>query len=273
MSKFEILCVTMHQNDFSKVKEMNIHSDVVFANQCDHTSYEEIVFEGHTAKMISTQTRGVGVNRNFALTYASAKYCLLADDDVVYFDNLEEIVVSEFEAHQDADIMIFHFNSDDLSRQQTKYYKTKMWHRYRNLPFGGVRIAFRLDSVKKANVMFTTLFGGGCVFPSGEDSMFLSDLRKKGLKIYVSKETIGNVSFSTSTWFSGYDEKYYYGKGALYQAARPKYKYVFMFYMIFRSRKMKNISVKDKLIWMLNGMRGYRELLSYNQFKELYKLT
>ena len=25
MSKFEILCVTMHQKDFSKLKEMNIH--------------------------------------------------------------------------------------------------------------------------------------------------------------------------------------------------------------------------------------------------------
>lgn len=33
MSKFELLCVTMHQKDFSKIQEMNIHSDVVFANQ------------------------------------------------------------------------------------------------------------------------------------------------------------------------------------------------------------------------------------------------
>ena len=57
MSKFEILCVTMHQNDFSKIKEMNIRSDVVFANQCDHTNYEELEFEGHIAKMISTQTK------------------------------------------------------------------------------------------------------------------------------------------------------------------------------------------------------------------------
>lgn len=33
MSKFELLCVTMHQKDFSKLQEMNIRSDVVFANQ------------------------------------------------------------------------------------------------------------------------------------------------------------------------------------------------------------------------------------------------
>ena len=45
MSEFQILCVTMHQNDFSKIKEMNVHSDIVYANQCDHTSFEEIKFE------------------------------------------------------------------------------------------------------------------------------------------------------------------------------------------------------------------------------------
>ena len=42
MLSFEILCVTMYQKDFSKIGEMNIHSNVVFANQCDRTSYEEI---------------------------------------------------------------------------------------------------------------------------------------------------------------------------------------------------------------------------------------
>ena len=67
MGKFEVLCVTMHQNDFSKIKEMNINVDVVFANQCDHTSYEELKFDDYTAKMISTQTRGVGINRNCML--------------------------------------------------------------------------------------------------------------------------------------------------------------------------------------------------------------
>ena len=77
MPRFEIACVTMHQKDFSKIQEMNIHSDVIFANQCDRTAYEEIAFEGHTARMISTETRGVGNNRNLALTYAKGDILLL----------------------------------------------------------------------------------------------------------------------------------------------------------------------------------------------------
>jgi hypothetical protein len=61
MDRFEILCVTMHQKDFSKIKEMNIHSNVVFANQCDHTSYEELKFDGHVAKMFAPIGGGLSI--------------------------------------------------------------------------------------------------------------------------------------------------------------------------------------------------------------------
>jgi len=108
MTMFEILCVTMHQRDFSKIREMNIHSDVVFANQADRTEKQQIEFEGHTARMITTDTRGVGINRNTALMYAQGEICLFADDDVTYDDDMEQRVLAEFDSHPDADVMIFH---------------------------------------------------------------------------------------------------------------------------------------------------------------------
>ena len=125
MSKFQILCVTMHQKDFSKINEMNIHSDVIFANQADSTGKDVLEFDGHTATMITTETRGVGVNRNIALMYADADICLFADDDVTYVDDMERMVVSEFEAHPDADVMIFHVETDDPVRPQKKYSRTQ----------------------------------------------------------------------------------------------------------------------------------------------------
>ena len=102
MERFQILCVTMHQKDFSKIKEMNIHSDVVFANQCDETRYDTLEFEGHRAEMISTATRGVGINRNLAQSYSSGDICLIADDDLTYHDDVEQVVLGEFAAHPDA---------------------------------------------------------------------------------------------------------------------------------------------------------------------------
>ena len=100
---------------------MNIRSNVVFANQADRTSFEQVDFDGFSAKMITTTTRGVGKNRNLALTYADAEICLFADDDVKYVDNVEELVVGEFEKHKKADVFIFHLDTDDKDHKQKKY--------------------------------------------------------------------------------------------------------------------------------------------------------
>ena len=265
--RFEILCVTMHQKDFSKIEEMNIHSNVVFANQADTTAYEEIEFEGKKARMITTATRGVGINRNLALTYANADICLFADDDVKYVDNVEEIVLREFDAHPDADIFIFNLDTDDEKRKQIKYSKTRKHGRFGRMPWGGCRIAVRLSTIKKANVWFTTLFGGGCLFPSGEDSMWLIEAKRKELKFYVSKETIGTVSFEGSTWFTGADEKFYFGKGAFYAATYPKTIGLWMLYFALRTRDFGELSFLDKIKWMKIGKQGYREMISFDNYK------
>lgn len=270
MESFEVLCVTMHQNDFSKIKEMNIRSDVVFANQGDYTSYEEFKFDGHTAKMISTQTRGVGVNRNLALMYASADICLMADDDVVYYNDYQEIVLREFRQHPDADVFIFHFDTNS-ERKQVRYKKTKKCGRFARQPWGGIRIAFRLSSVRKANIHFTTLFGGGCIFPSGEDSMWLLEAKRKGLTFYVSKETIGKVSFAVSTWFTGFNEKFFYGKGAFCCAMHKKTFQLWCLYYLLRYYKAGNLSFKEKFKWMKYGREGYKFMADYNSFCDMIK--
>jgi glycosyltransferase involved in cell wall biosynthesis len=268
--KFEILCVTMHQSDFSKVKAMNIHSDVVFSNQCDCTDYKELQFEGHTAKMISTATRGVGVNRNLGLLYATGDVCLFADDDVTYFDDAEQRIMAEFDAHPDADIIIFHLISNDPQRVIEHYSSTKKCRRPFRMPWGGVRIAFRLRAQRCANLWFSTLFGGGCIFPSGEDSMWLEDAKRAGLTFYVSKETIGRVSYETSSWFTGYDRRLFYGKGAIIYATKGAGFALWKWYYLFRYAKKGDLSLPEKMKWIQKGKRGYRELLSYEEYCKKY---
>lgn len=265
MSKFEILCATMYQKDFSKIQQMNIHSDVIFTNQADRTAMEEMKFEGHCARMITTDTRGLGINRNLALLYAQGEICLLADDDVTYYDDMERQVLSEFDAHPDADIIIFHLNTDS-NRKLKKYSRTQKCNRLYWKSWGSVRIAFKLQAVRKANIWFSTVFGSGGVFSSGEDSLWIADVRKRGLTIYVSKETIGSVSFEKSTWFSGYDECYFYNKGAFYQAAHPRTILIWMAYFILRTRKLGTLPASKKLKWMRYGREGYREMKSYDTY-------
>lgn len=265
MSKFEILCVTMNQTDFSKIQSMNIHSDIVFANQCGKTAFDTLNFDNHTAKMVSTQTRGVGINRNIGLMYASADICLLGDDDVVYVDDVEKKVVAEFDRHPDADVFIFNFKHDG-ERLLNKFTKTQKCSRYFRKMGAGFQIAFRLASIKKANLWFTTLFGGGCIFPCGEDSKWLIDAYSRKLNVYVSKEIIGNVSFDNSSWFSGVDKRYFYGFGAYYKDAHPKTYPLWILYFALRTTRMTKMSFFEKIRWMRNGIKGYENILSYESF-------
>ena len=258
MQRFQILCTTMGQSDFSKIEKMNIHSDVIFTNQADETSSKEIEFEGHRARMITTDTRGVGINRNLGLMYADAEICLFADDDVTYDSEMEKRVLKEFDDHPDADLIIFNLDSGDGPRKQTVNTETRKCGPMSRMPYGACRIAFRLASVRKANVWFTTLFGGGCKYPSGEDSMWLENARKKHLKVYVSKEYLGRVSFEDSTWFTGRDEKYFFGRGAYYQAVHPKMLYLWMLYFALRVRTNCKLTFSQKIKWMNRGSQGYK---------------
>ena len=266
MGKLEILCVTMHQKDFSKIQQMNIQSDVFFANQADATAYEEFEFEGHKARMLTTYTRGVGINRNMTLQYAQGDICLFADDDVTYCDDVEQKVLTEFAAHPDADIIIFHLDTDS-SRKQISYPATKKCGRFTRMPWGAVRIAFRRTSWQKANVWFTTLFGGGASFPSGEDSLWLIEMKRKDLTFYVSKETIGKINMEESSWFTGYDEKFFFGKGAFYQAAHPKTFCLWILYFAFRTRKERQLTFTQKIKWMRCGREGYCKELGFSEFE------
>ena len=265
--KFEILCVTMRQRDFSKIEEMNIHTNIVFANQDDRTAYDQKEFDGYTARMITTNTVGVGINRNIALMYADADICLFADDDVRYIDNLEEIVVGEFEKYPDADVFIFHLDSTDQDRQQKKYSKTRKCSCFEKMPWGGVRIAVRLSALKRANVWFTTLFGGGCIFPSGEDSIWLMEAKRKGLRFYVSNKTIGVISFAESSWYSGADEKFYYGKGAFYQAMHKHSQLIWHLYFAIRTWGRGKLGFSKKMKYMKLGAQGFKKMQSYDEYK------
>ena len=67
---------------------------------------------------------------------------------------------------------------------------------------------------------------------------------------------------------AGYDEKYYFGQGAYYQAARPSTFYIWMFYSIIRTWKRRDISVKEKVLWIYRGKKGYCRMLGYEAFKK-----
>lgn len=224
MPLIEVLVAAMNREENNELyNQMNLRTSAVIANQCDKFSY----FEQSTAygelKIVSTPQRGVGKNRNTALLHSSADILVFADEDMVYNDDYEETILKAFDELKDADLIVFDIvNTDPKGKKQIRIEKTARLSIKNSLRYGAARVAVKRESLMKANVWFSLLFGGGSKYGSGEDTIFITDCIKKGLKLYCYPKTIATVNQGTSTWFEGINEKFFRDKGALLKSVFPK---------------------------------------------------
>lgn len=259
MESVEVLCVTMHQSDFGKFREMNLSSDVVFANQADRTAFEQVTLQGHRAKMITTETRGVGRNRNLALMYATGDILLFADDDICYKDDYVENVQKAYAAHPDADMIVF---SMEITRDGKVFRRVVnrdgRLHLKGGLKNGTYVCSVRRKSLEKANIWFSTMFGGGTEYAHGEDTLFFLEAIRK-MRVYGSSCSLGCCAKDTSTCFFGYNDKYFFDQGVLYAAAFGAAARLMAFQFCLRKREKywNSMSVRSAYHNMKRGIEHY----------------
>lgn len=254
--RLQVLVSTMFQTDYSLLEKMNIQSDAIVVNQCDRNAFEMFEYNGHCIKWYSLAERGVGLSRNTALMRADADILLFADDDVTYCDGYAEKVINYFEENKQVSVAVFNLESQNPNRPEYIDKVNHRLHSYNCLKYGASRIAVKRDSLLAANIWFSLLFGGGAKYQAGEDNFFLTSCLKHGLKVFACCTMIGTVKQEESTWFKGYDEKYYIDRGALFKAMYGKYAslYVLLFesrrsvrkkpYSIFKRTKLQRIGMK-----------------------------
>ena len=195
MSNVQVMVACMQQRDDSLYREMNLQTDAILANQCDEYSYRLYVEpDGNKVELISTMDRGVGKNRNKALMNANGKYLLCSDQDMIYVTGYEKIVEDAFKNCPKADIVIFSLEyMNGLKLVHKEVGKFKRVHLWNCMRYGTARVAIRKGALDKAGLSFSTLYGGGAKYSSGEDSLFLRDAFRKNLKIYASPIVIAKV--------------------------------------------------------------------------------
>lgn len=252
--KLQVLVSTMHQTDHSLLEKMNIQSDAIVINQCDRDCIERFTFRGHDVLWMSMNERGVGLSRNNALMRASGDILLFADDDVVYTDGYVEKIVKNFENHPKADLIVFNLKSQNPDRPEAIVENEYKLHWYNSLKFGAFRIAIRKDAIRKANVFYSLLFGGGAQYQSGEDNLFIIQCLKKGIKGLASDVIIGTVQQEESTWFKGFDEKYFFDKGVLMkQCFGPWAKILLVALLAKNGRQTQKMGLKKALECAFKG--------------------
>lgn len=272
MSNLEIVVATMNQKDFSLIEKMNIHSDVIFANQTDVNEYTEMNTDELTARMISTTTRGVGVNRNLGLAFSRGDILLFADDDFVYNDDMHKKVLKAFEELPKADVIIFG-NHYTLGGKvyKTRSCKTGKLPLYKSMKYGTCVIAARKKKLQAARISFIEVFGGGCLYCNGEDSDFILNCYRKHLKLYTYDYILGSTAKDSTTCFPGYNGKYFYDTGALAKSSFGILKHFYMIYVLIRTRKVSEIKTMQMIKHMIAGYRNYNKQITYKEWMECNK--
>ena len=237
--KVQVLLATMNQLDQQILDKMNISSDIIIGNQGAVNEVKTECYKGNEVMWLSFAEKGVGLNRNNALMRASGDIGLIADDDVVYCDDYVETVSAFFEKTPKADVVIFNMKvkrGDEPFAEIVK--KTQRIGKKKAARYGTYCIGVRIASIRQANVYFHLEFGGGAKYSCGEDTIFLQECLKKGLRVYTCADLIGTVNHGESTWFTGYNDKFFVDKGVCYRHLHPRLFWALAFYHCFRHRDM-----------------------------------
>lgn len=240
--KVQILISAVNQDIKTLPVKMNIGTDAVIVNQCDSYAYQESVLkksadaaEFGRIQCFSMKERGVGLSRNTALLHANADICLFSDEDIVLTEGCSDMIRDTFAKYPDADMILFNVKVAPARRTYwNEQVKRIRWYNYGRYP--AYSIAGKLDALRRANVHFSLLFGGGAKYSNGEDSLFLRDCLSAGLKIYAVPVCIGEEIERESTWFRGYTEKFFTDRGVLYHYLYGKLAGLFAFRFLFKNK-------------------------------------
>lgn len=202
-TKLDVLIATYGSDGPARVAKMNLpkvdgvryivswqNPDCSDSSLPENLTREDIVFR-------PTPTVGLSNNRNHSIACASAPFCLIADDDLRYTAEQLSAVVSTLENNPDVDVALFRYSGDD-----NKTYpgvETDIGKRWpKNYYCTSFEIAFRRQSIS-GKISFNTRFGiNARPFSAGEESIFLIDCQRAGLRCRFFPVTITHHAGKTT---------------------------------------------------------------------------
>lgn len=148
-------------------------------------------------RILSTPTKGLSVNRNIALSHATAPLLLISDDDIDYTEDGLLAVIDAFRRHPDMDIVTFKY----VSSSHSKFYPSAgcpLDSPEKGYFVTSFEIAFRREAIQ-GHIWFNENFGIGACFPSGEEDIFLRDCLDAGLHGLFQPVTIARHDGKTTS--------------------------------------------------------------------------
>lgn len=257
---FQLLISTMHkskQEVFKMLEKMNIHCNCVVVNQCDIEDEINEKVSTQTIKIIFTKERGLSRSRNMALRKATADIVAIADDDLYYYDNFDQIILSYYEKNKKADVVLFGIDSynhkSPTIEQKCKFLKLGTYI--------SVQTSLKRKVILENEIAYNEVFGTGSgIFNSGEENVFLADCYKNKLQMYYCPNRILKHEKSESTWFKGFnDPKFVYDRGGIYYAiSRTLSPLYYLRFLITKRKIIKPITILQAIVLLNEGKKRYK---------------
>lgn len=258
--KIVSLISSVNQNIDELIKMIKLETDAVLVNQCDHSEAGSLDINGSHIEYRCMPDRGVGLSRNTCIDMAieSADILLFTDEDITYDPGYASLIENEFVKHPDAQMLFFNIRVCDARRT----YWNKNYARVGAFNYGrypAYSIAIRADILKKSGVRFSLDFGGGAKYANGEDSIFIHDLLKSRIKMYRTTVCLGQEKERESTWFEGYNDRFFISRGALYVKLYGSFALFRAYVFLFRHQYMyAECGLKRAIELMKLGMKEIR---------------
>jgi hypothetical protein len=258
-NSLQLLVSTMNQTDYSLIQKMNIKSSAIVINQTTHTSFDIIEYENFQVYWYNFNNLGLSLSRNLSTLLSTSDLVLFVDDDEILLDNYYDLVTNAFNVCPKAHLISFNLISKQNMNRfiNTQIKKLSIFNSFR---YGAARIAFRKNAIYKKHISFNMLFGPGSKY-SGEDSVFISDCLKRGLSFYSHPGYISIIDDNptNSSWFKGYNKKYFIDKGAIFANVSNFFFPFFIFYFLIKNSKTyySKVKLSSAFIWMITGSFNY----------------
>lgn len=187
MSEFSILVSTMNRSNLKFLNQMfPLHDlkklNLVIVNQT--TVDNQISSTLPNIKTINSFEVGLSKSRNLAMQHCTTKFGLVADDDLIYNKDFEDIVQQAIVDYNNFGLIAFQL--EDEKHQPFKEYSPHNHEIKSNKQIENIssaEILLNLELLKKNHLKFDLKFGINAIFPMGEEQVLATQIRNKKIKM------------------------------------------------------------------------------------------
>lgn len=203
-------------------------------------------------KHIKSNTKGISIARNIGLKEIKGDIFTLSDDDCWYVEDALEFAYNYFN-ETEGDVLCCQYY-DPEKEKYPKVYPTeaiKDFSKRQVLKKAAIEIFINTKSVKDYTIGFDEKFGVGSGYNSGEENIYLMDLKKLGYKFDYYPKLIAYHNVRENDYL---DKKSFVAKGPLFKRLFGNYMGLVM-YTAFTAKKFKQVDNCSKLYF--EGLKEY----------------